>query len=87
MTFDAFTTGNEARLLLTGLPMDRAPMLIDRTSGARITCQPTEVGGIPGMCLSFGYSSWPGRRPRQRDNAWVATVPIDLEADAAQLVR
>jgi hypothetical protein len=80
VTFDAFIGGNEAIVLMTGLPMDRAPVLIDRASGASAACSPVELGGIPGMCMSFGMTTWPGKRPGRRDNAWCATVPLAAEA-------
>jgi hypothetical protein len=80
MTFDAFLDAKEVIALMTGLPMDRAPVLIDRATGASVVCGPTELDGIPGMCMSCGYSSaWPGKRPSRHDNAWVATLPIEPE--------
>jgi hypothetical protein len=80
-TFDAFFVTDEVIALMTGLPMDRAPMLINRATGAAVVCGPTALSGIPGMCSSFGYSSaWPGKRPCRQDNAWTGRLPIEPEA-------
>jgi hypothetical protein len=80
-TFDAFFNTNELITVMTGLPMDRAPVLINRATGASAVSGPTEISGIPSMCSSFGYSSaWPGKRPSRHDNAWVAKLPIEPEA-------
>jgi hypothetical protein len=80
MTSDAYLDSEEIIALMTGLPMDRAPVLIDRATGANAVCWPTEIGGIPGMCMSFGYVPRPGKRPRKRDNAWVGSLPVSAAA-------
>jgi hypothetical protein len=76
MTFDAFLGSDELVALMTGLPMDRAPVLIDGATGASAVCSPTEISGIPQLCFGFACTGWPGRRPGRRDNAWTATLPL-----------
>jgi hypothetical protein len=80
VTFDAFFDTDEIIAMMTGFPMDTPPVLIDRATGASTICWPAELDGIPGMCMSCGYGAWPGKRPGKRDNAWIATVPIEPAA-------
>ena len=83
VTFDAFVVSNELVALMTGLPMDRPPVLIDRGTGASARCSPTRISGIIGMCASFGTTS--GREPCRGDNAWCATLPIADDASETQI--